>query len=268
VLVHGVRRWTAERLCYNSVIGVGSVTLEAETGDSSIQQVQVNHLVAGKVVNLDVLPVVRGRFALPLQLLRGHNEIVVSPFDASERSFGLRVTFKSIWREWAETFVCSVMFALVIKTFVVQPFYIPSESMEDTLGRGDRIMVSRFDYLFRAPARQDIIVFEYPLQKGRYFIKRIVGLPTEKLEIIDRQVYVGGTPVREGYVKYETSADGISTLDSFRSLPPVKEGTYFVMGDNRDKSEDSRSWGTVPVENVVGRASFVWYPLGRMRWLR
>ena len=256
-------------MCYNSVIGVGKVTIEGECVDQSIQQVQINHLVGGRAVHLDVIPVSRGRFSIPIQLYRGHNEIICSPFDASERTFSIKVIFKGAMREWLETFICSVMFALIIKTFVVQPFYIPSESMEDTLKRGDRIMVSRFDYLLRSPARKDVIVFEYPKTKRRYFVKRIIGLPNEKLEVIERQVYVDGRLLRENYLKkVDEKYKGISSLDSLNDLRKVRPHNYFVMGDNRDMSEDSRSWGTVPNHKLVGRAAFIWYPWSRMRWLQ
>ena len=129
-------------------------------------------------------------------------------------------------------------------------------------------MVSRFDYLLRSPSRKDVIVFEYPKEKRRYFVKRVIGLPNEKLEVIERQVYVNGRVLHEDYLKpVNKELEGISSLDSLNDLRTVKPSNYFVMGDNRDASEDSRSWGTVPNHKMVGRAAFVWYPWNRMRWL-
>ena len=286
-LAHGSNEWTAERLCYNPVVGVGRVALVGYCIDESIQQVQITQVVGGKPVFLDVIDVHRGKFNLSLQLCRGYNELVCSPFDASERSFSVNVLYKGCVREWTETLICSIMFALIIKTFIVQPFYIPSESMEDTLKVGDRIMVNRFDYLLRSPDRKDVVVFEDPHYHGhefpnegismvqspvnerRYFVKRIIGLPHEKLRIIDREVFLNGSPLKEDYLKpVEKRTAGISSLDSINDLLVVDAKNYFVMGDNRESSEDSRSWGTVPKHKIVGPAVFVWYPFSRMRWLQ
>jgi len=232
----GGQRWPHERLCYNCVVNAPRVFVEGELDDDTIQQVQVNQVAQGRVVYLDVVPVTRGQFSVPLQLYRGYNEIVCSPFDASGRSYSQRLLFRSGLREWLETLVCAIIFALIIKTFVIQPFYIPSQSMEKTLAAGDRIMVSRLDYAFSDPERKDIIVFEYPRQKGRYFVKRILGLPRERLEIVDSKVFVDGRSVTEPYVKRAGTTMGISSLDNYRDLPPVPAAGYFVMGDNRDFS--------------------------------
>lgn len=267
-LIRDGARWTDERLCYNATIDATRVRLRGRLSDPTIQQVQVNHLVGGRAVFLDVVSAARGSFELPLRLHRGPNELVFSPFDASGRTFGLRLVSKGLIREWVETLVCAVIFALIIKTFVVQPFYIPSQSMEPTLKVGDRIMVNRFDFLFRSPSRRDVMVFEFPRQAGRYFIKRVIGEPGDRLEILDKRVYVGGRVIDEPYVAADEDGGRLTSLDNYHDLPPVPGGSFFVMGDNRDHSADSRSWGPVPRAKVVGRAAFVWYPLSRIRWIR
>ena len=255
------------------MIGHSDVVMKGSCRDSSIQQVLFSHIVGGRSVFLDVLPVTRGGFRLPVKLHRGSNKLICEPFDDSERSFAIDVTYKSAIREWIETVLFSVIFALIIKTFVVQPFYIPSESMEGTLLVGDRIMVNRFDYLLRDPARTDVIVFEDPrfddriTKRTSYFIKRVIGLPFEKVEIIEQKVYVDGNPLTEDYVKRVTPGNrNLPSLDTYRSLPAIEDNSYFVMGDNRDNSTDSRVWGAVPGTRIVGRASFIWYPFSRMRW--
>jgi len=275
-LCSGGKCWTDERIFFDAVIGCSNVVVKGTCNDSSVQQVLCSHIVGGRSVHLDVVPVQRKQFSLPVKLHRGGNRLVCEPFDDSGRSFSLKVTYKTGIREWIETVIFSIIFALVIKTFIVQPFYIPSESMEHTLKVGDRIMVNRFDYLLHNPSRTDVMVFEDPRQldssvlprNSLYFIKRIIGLPGEKVEIIERKVYIDGNPLSEDYINLNPEADdtGLPTLETYRSLPVIEDEEFFVMGDNRDNSTDSRVWGCVPDDKVVGKAAFIWYPFSRMSW--
>ena len=269
-------RWSEEYLCYNPTINTERVTLRGQVADGAVQQVRVMHLALGRVVSLDLVNTLRGSFEAPLTLSRGINEVVISPFDASDRSFSFHVVLKTSVREWVETLVCAVIFALIIKTFIIQPFYIPSRSMGPTLQPGDRIMVNRLDYLFRSPRRGDVVVFEHDEgarwsldadePTSQYFIKRIVGLPSEELRILDRQVFLGGVPLQEPYVAPDDGLPRVSALGNYDPIV-LPESVYFVLGDNRDYSADSRSWGGVARHTFVGRAAFVWYPMSRMRWL-
>jgi signal peptidase I len=137
-------------------------------------------------------------------------------------------------------------------------------------------MVNRFDYLLREPERTDVIVFEDPRYRqspirktnALFFVKRVIGTPGEKIEIIEKKVYVNGNPILEDYTKPVDSLDKspLPSLDTYRSLPPVDDESCFVMGDNRENSTDSRVWGCVPYGMIVGRASFIWYPFSRIRW--
>ncbi len=200
-------------------------------------------------------------------------------------------------REYVEAFVVALLIALVVRTLVIQAFKIPSGSMENTLLVGDHIFVNKFIFgyhipytkgrvlAFRRPMRGDIIVFEYPLDPSKDYIKRVEGLPGDTVEIRNKQLYVNGQPVVEKYVRY---ADGLRP-DEYPpgrdNAPPVKvpPGKLFVMGDNRDRSSDSRFWGFVDMDNVVGKAMFIyfsvdwnrgipWYELWRwpqfVRWSR
>ena len=99
-------------------------------------------------------------------------------------------------------------------------------------------------------------------------MKRVIGTPGEKIEIIEKKVYVNGNPIVEDYIKENSTPENspLPPLDTYRSLPQIEEESYFVMGDNRDNSTDSRVWGCVPEEMIVGRASFIWYPFSRMSW--
>jgi len=178
---------------------------------------------------------------------------------------------KSQLRDWSEALIVAAVLALIIRTFVVQAFKIPSGSMEDTLLIGDHLLVNKFIYGLQVPfsdepilsiqdpERGDIIVFEFPEDKGksyfqrRDFIKRIIGLPGDKIEIRSKNVYING----ERYLTPEAVyKDGTLTAGPRDNMPAVTvpEDKYFVMGDNRDRSYDSRFWGFVDRSVIKGKA--------------
>lgn len=166
---------------------------------------------------------------------------------------------KSVAREYAEALIIAVLLALVIRTFVVQAFKIPSGSMLPTLQIGDHILVNKFLYSFRDIQRGDIIVFKFPQDESRDFIKRVIGLPGETVEIRGTQVLVDGKPIEEAYAVYSSSALARS-LDRDRYGPvTVPPGKLFMMGDNRDHSMDSRVWGFLDVAKVKGKAFIIYF---------
>ncbi len=178
---------------------------------------------------------------------------------------------KSQLRDWSEALIVAAILALIIRTFVVQAFKIPSGSMEDTLLIGDHLLVNKFIYglqvpfsdeavlSLRDPERGDIIVFEFPEDKDksyfqrRDFIKRVVGLPGDKIEVRSKSVYVNGERYLTPQAVYK---DGDLTAGPRDNMPlvTVPEDKYFVMGDNRDRSYDSRFWGFVDRSVIKGRA--------------
>lgn len=167
---------------------------------------------------------------------------------------------KSQLRELLEVVIISVGIAAFLITFVVQAFFIPSRSMEPTLEPGDRILVNKFIYRFQEPKQGDVIVFKFPLDPRRDFIKRVIAVENDKIEIRDGVVYVNDHKLDEPYIK-----------ESF----PGNYGPYqvppkhlFMLGDNRNNSEDSRFWGALPRENVVGKAMVVYWPLTRLGLVR
>ena len=178
-------------------------------------------------------------------------------------------------REYLEAFAVALLIALFVRTFVIQAFKIPSGSMENTLLIGDHIFVNKFLYgyhipytngrvlQFASPKRGDIIVFLFPEDPRKDFIKRVIGLPGETLEIRNKVVLINGKPLHEDYTRF---ADG-DAIDGFMrgrdNLPPLKvpERKYFVMGDNRDRSYDSRFWGFVDEDVIVGKALFIYFSL-------
>ena len=195
---------------------------------------------------------------------------------------------KSVLREYAEAIVVAVLLAFAIRVFVVQAFKIPSGSMIPTLLIGDHILVSKLSYgwqwpgdckfrmsfppvtcyisktvvVFGLPQRGDIIVFRYPEDEDKDFIKRIVGLSGDTIEIRNKVVSVNGVPLDErGYTQRVDPGiiDGsINPRDNFGPVT-VPEGTYFVMGDNRDQSLDSRFWGYVSADKIRGKAFRVYW---------
>lgn len=171
------------------------------------------------------------------------------------------VPARSVLREYAEALIIAVLLALVIRTFVVQAFKIPSGSMLPTLKIGDHILVNKFIYDFTPVRRGDIIVFKFPQDETRDFIKRVIGLPGETLEIRGRQVLINGVALQEPYAVY---SDGpFARLVENERLGPIviPPGRLFMMGDNRDHSMDSRVWGFLDMRKIKGKAFIVYFSL-------
>ena len=168
---------------------------------------------------------------------------------------------KSVLREYAEALIVAVLLALVIRAFVVQAFKIPSGSMLPTLQIGDHILVNKFLYYFVPIRRGDIVVFKFPQDETRDFIKRIIGLPGETLEIRGKQILINGAPLKEPYAVY---SDGPFARGGNRDrLGPlvIPAGQLFMMGDNRDHSMDSRVWGYLDVHKIKGKAFIVYFSI-------
>jgi len=160
--------------------------------------------------------------------------------------------------EWVVILVGALIVALVVKTFLLQAFYIPSASMEPTLKVGDRVLVNKLSYDFHNPRRGDIVVFGSPPGEDnpeiKDLIKRVIGLPNETVEGRDGRVYINGDPLKEPYLPAGT------TTSSF-GPEKVPKGHLWVMGDNRSNSKDSRFFHTISEELVVGRAFIRVWPL-------
>lgn len=168
---------------------------------------------------------------------------------------------KSEMLELLKSLALAGILAFLVITFILQGFYIPSGSMRPTLEVGDRIFVNKFIYRFREPARGDLMVFRYPIDPTKKYIKRLIGLGGEVLEIQGGQVFIQGEAMVEDYLLQEEYGG---------SFGPVRipEGEYFVLGDNRNNSEDSRFWGFVPHQEIVGQAFFVFWPPRRIGPIR
>lgn len=249
-------------------------------------------------------------------------QVAATNFDANQSMMGRDDTERALerervvgqagrmswWTEYATSFFPVILFVFVLRSFVVEPFRIPSGSMLPTLQSGDLILVNKFSYGLRLPVldkkvidigtpqRGDVMVFRYPVEPDVDYIKRVVGLPGDEIAYVDKKLYVNGTevplvrdgdyyePDRVSYIAQFTEKLGDNPhrilLDPRRAQEyspiwdfphqencqyarnglrcTVPEGHYFAMGDNRDNSADSRYWGFVPDQNVVGKAFLVW----------
>jgi signal peptidase I len=170
---------------------------------------------------------------------------------------------KPLWREYLETAVIALVAAILLRIFVVSAYRVSSASMENALYEGDYIFVNKLAYEFgEGPKAGDIIVFEYPNNPSKDFIKRIVASPGQTVEIADKIVYVDGEvasiPPSSKNVDKRIIPGDLSFRDNFGPYE-VPAGQYFVMGDNRDDSRDSRFWGAVPADNLKGKAVFVYW---------
>lgn len=193
---------------------------------------------------------------------------------------------KSRLRENLEAVFIAILLALFIRTFIVQAFKIPSGSMKPTLQIGDHILVNKFTYgidlpfsditllNLGEPERGDIIVFEYPVEPDKDFIKRVVGLPGDEVEIRNKVVYVNGEPIEQGYTQYTEDhvIPGEAGPRDNYGPETVPENEFFVLGDNRDNSYDSRFWGNVEERALKGRAFIIYWSWDREqlwpRWSR
>jgi len=170
-------------------------------------------------------------------------------------------------RETVETVVIALILAFLIRTFVVQTFWIPSGSMEPTLLVGDRIMAYKLFYGIDNVKRGDIIIFEFPLNPRKDFVKRVIGLPEDVIEVRDKEVYVNGKRLIEPYAVYRDRRNIGFPRDEYGPVK-VPPDSLFVLGDNRDSSEDSRYWGYVPEKNIVGEVFLIYWPPWRMRIIK
>ena len=194
---------------------------------------------------------------------------------------------KSAVREYFESIVIAVILALFIRTFVVQAFKIPTGSMEPNLLIGDHLLVNKFVFgptplaigravlPVRSVHRGDIVVFKYPDEPDRDFIKRVIGLPGETVELRNKKVFINGKPIEEPYVHFlsppSSEYQEVTSFDVRENYGPraVPPDQYFVMGDNRDNSQDSRYWGFLPRSYIKGKALLIYwsYESGREDYL-
>lgn len=180
---------------------------------------------------------------------------------------------KEIFWEYTKAIATALILALFIRAYFIQAFKIPSGSMIPTLLVGDHILVNKFIYgtklpfsdkrflVLRKPERGDIIVFKYPEDPGRDFIKRVIAVEGDAIESINKKIYVNGKPVNEPFTQHTDNSlrqQGMDPRDNFGPVI-VPKGKYFMMGDNRDQSYDSRYWGYVDMKEIKGEALILYW---------
>ena len=168
---------------------------------------------------------------------------------------------------WLRDLVFSVLIAVVLIVFIYQPVKVEGTSMMPTLTDQERIFINKFTYRFGLGGveRGDTVVFWYPHDPSKSYIKRVIGIPGDRIRVEGGQVYVNGEALAENYVPSE-NRDYTSWRDGQEQVVP--DGRYFVLGDHRNQSSDSRMWGYVPRENIYGKAVFVYWPLDKMGRVR
>ena len=161
--------------------------------------------------------------------------------------------------EYAKAILTAVVLAAIIMTFVAQSFYVDGMSMEPNYHHGERMIVDKISYRFSDPKRGDVIVFRYPLDTSQRFVKRVIGIPGDTVEIKSYEVYVNGVMLDEPYIYAKAHTDYGPMV--------VPEGTVFAMGDNRNNSNDSRSpsVGMISKKLIIGRGLFMYWPIGGIR---
>lgn len=190
-----------------------------------------------------------------------------------------RTRKKSVVREWIESIIVALILAMVIRTFVVQAFKIPTGSMRPTLKEGDLILVNKFIYGAKVPftdlrlpalsqlKRGNVIVFIYPEDPKKDFIKRLIGLPGETVEIKNGTIYINEKPILDPVFnqRYYYNRGQWGEEDEKITVP---QDCVFVLGDNSASSKDSRYWGFVPYKNILGRAILIYWPPNRIRMVK
>lgn len=167
-----------------------------------------------------------------------------------------------------------ILNTFIVKTYIVQAFKIPAGSMKPTMLIGDRILANKYIYFFSEPKRGDIVIFPFPEEPSKNFIKRIVGIGGDIIEIRDKQVFINNELHQENYIFYQDSRILPKNVQPRDNFGPIKipEDSLFVMGDNRDRSYDSRFWGFVKKSTVKGKAVSIYWSLDRdhnsVRWDR
>jgi len=169
---------------------------------------------------------------------------------------------KSFFREAVEILLIAFVLAFVVRTFVAENFWVPSRSMVPTIQVNDRVLVTKFSYKIADPERGDIVVFEPPAtahagEEEKFYVKRLIALPGETVEFKDNVLYIDGEVVDEPYLREDVINEDFGPY-------VVPENSYFFCGDNRTGSYDSRAWGSVERDSLVGKGQFIWWPFDRM----
>jgi len=247
------------------VISAKACTIRGKLTDDQRGSFKFVQFAGEQVVEERIIKIKKsGRFDVKVHFLKGRNTLIFESTEDSSASFEIDLFHRSIPREWVESILKALVLVLVVKTFVIQAFFIPTPSMENTLLRQDYILVEKISNLFKTPVSGEIVVFEYPRDPSKDFIKRLVGTGSDVIEVRETELYRNGDRLDEPYVRHEPRRL-FSDADHRVNFGPIQidQNHYFVMGDNRDNSKDSREWGAFPQWQFIGKAWGVYFPITR-----
>jgi signal peptidase I len=201
--------------------------------------------------------------------MQEYDNPAIPPELPTERDRAKERTRSSLWSalSWVRDLAFSVLIAVVLIVFIYQPVKVEGTSMTPTLQNDERIFINKFTYRFglASIAQGDTVVFWYPQDPTKSYIKRVIGVPGDRIRVDGGQVYVNGRLLEEDYVP-PINRDNVSWKDGEEQIVP--NDNYFVLGDHRNSSSDSRTWGYVPRDKIYGRAVFVYWPLDKMGRLK
>ena len=164
--------------------------------------------------------------------------------------------------QFIETIFLVLIIVLPIRFLLFEPFFVVGESMEPTFHSLDYLIIDKISYRFREPHRSEVIIFRPPVNQSVFYIKRIIGLPNERINIKNGKITIFNKDHPDGFLLRDPDLPNIQTPGEFSVQ--VKAGTYFVLGDNRDQSYDSRRWGLLPKKDVIGKVAFNLIPLSKV----
>ena len=170
----------------------------------------------------------------------------------------MKKTLGVMW-EFLQVVLISLIIIIPIRYYVIQPFFVKGASMEPTFQDGDYLIVDELSYHFRSPKRGEVIVFSYPQNPKQFYIKRIIGLPEETVQVTDNQILIKNSDYPEGFVLDESQYLSVTTAGNVEKMLDIDQ--YFVVGDNRDHSFDSRRWGELDEKLIIGKALFRVWPI-------
>jgi signal peptidase I len=168
--------------------------------------------------------------------------------------------------ELIKVFLIAALIIVPIRYFVVQPFFVRGSSMEPNFHNGEYLVIDELSYYFRQPARGEVVVLRFPNDHSQFFIKRIIGLPGDSITVADGLIVVRNSELQQGAQLDETSYLAVTERTGGSVTLTLHENEYFVLGDNRAASSDSRSWGALERNEIVGRAWLRAWPLNRLNW--
>lgn len=187
------------------------------------------------------------------------------PADNSHQESNVAVRQEHPLAEIVRFSIIAILIVIPIRMFIAQPFIVSGASMDDTFSSGQYLIIDQVSYYFEKPSRGEVIVFRYPRDPSKFFIKRVIGLPGDTITIENGIVTITNSSHPDGFVLDEPYIQPMQPASSFSET--LGEREYFVMGDNRDKSSDSRSWGVLQEERIVGRALFRLFPPSALDYL-